>query len=54
MPSDSSVSATILATARLRNHLLFAGMMNHGAMQSRVQMHDRFEMVEERGEAIEE
>jgi hypothetical protein len=33
MPNDSMVSATILATARLRNHLLLEGMTHlHGGL----------------------
>ena len=34
MPGDSSCSATILATARLRNHLLFAGKLTFSLKQA--------------------
>jgi hypothetical protein len=34
MPSDSSCSAAILATARLRNHLLFAGNLTFSLEQA--------------------
>ena len=34
MPSDPSCSATILATARLRNHLLFAGNLTFSLEQA--------------------